>query len=146
MQARFHGVRSPDRHRPIFRRLLSHVDPETLRPTKQSFIQNSSAMVSSCVALPSYELGRRPAILIIFVFTSGRTNSTWDVKFQDWEGSYLPIFYFLIVKSVIALVLFPLIIVLAAPAIVLVIPLPAVLRLVRVMGRWQAKIAVKGLA
>lgn len=44
------------------------------------------------------------------------------------------------------LFLTPLLLAVVLPAIVLVVPLPAVLRLGKRVGRWQARIAVEGLA
>ena len=67
-------------------------------------------------------------------------------QFQDWEGSYLPIFHFLVVKPAITLLLTPFLLSIVLPAIILIAPLPAVLRLVKRIGRWQARIAVEGLA
>jgi hypothetical protein len=68
------------------------------------------------------------------------------MQFLDWEGSYLPIFHFLVIKASIALVLTPFLLVVLPPAIILICPAPLVLRLVRNIGLWQAQIALEGLA
>ena len=49
MQARFHGVFSPEesRHRPVFHRPPAEYDPETNLPIQATFLQNSYAMVRS---------------------------------------------------------------------------------------------------
>jgi len=68
------------------------------------------------------------------------------MQFVDWEGSYIPIFHFLVVKSAITLVLTVLTIVVVPPAIILVLPAPYILRLFRRIGKWQADIAIEGLS
>jgi len=66
--------------------------------------------------------------------------------FLDWEGSYIPIFHFLVVKAAITLVLTILAIVVIPPGIIFVIPAPYILRLFRRVGRWQAHVALEGLS
>ena len=62
----------------------------------------------------------------------------------DW-ASYQALFYFLIIKPGITLVIWLLLVVLVPVAFVLVLPAPAVLRLARRLGIWQANIAIEGL-
>jgi len=66
--------------------------------------------------------------------------------FLDWEGSYLPIFHFLVIKATIALVLTPFLLAVVPLLIILILPAPHALRLVRNIGLWQAQIALEGLA
>ena len=59
--------------------------------------------------------------------------------------SYQALFYFLVLKPGITVLMFLFFIVLVPIATVLVVPLPAVLRLARRVGIWQANVAVEGL-
>ena len=59
--------------------------------------------------------------------------------------SYQALFYFLVLKPGITVLMFLFFIVLTPIATVLVVPLPAVLRLARRVGIWQANVAVEGL-
>ncbi|EMD33829.1 hypothetical protein CERSUDRAFT_160119 [Gelatoporia subvermispora B] len=59
--------------------------------------------------------------------------------------SYQSLFYFLVLKPGITILLSLMLIVLVPVGAVLVIPAPAVLRLARRLGIWQANIAVEGL-
>lgn len=59
--------------------------------------------------------------------------------------SYQALFYFLVIKPGITILLSLLVIVLVPTALVLVVPAPAMLRLVRRLGIWQANVAVEGL-
>ena len=59
--------------------------------------------------------------------------------------SYQALFYFLVIKPGITVLMFLFFLVVVPIATVLVIPLPAVLRLARRMGIWQANVAVEGL-
>ncbi|EED79908.1 predicted protein [Postia placenta Mad-698-R] len=59
--------------------------------------------------------------------------------------SYQALFYFIVIKPGITIVLSLLLIVLVPLSIVFVWPAPAVLRLARRLGIWQANIAVEGL-
>ena len=59
--------------------------------------------------------------------------------------SYQALFYFLVIKPGITVLMFLFFLVVVPIATVLVIPLPAVLRLARSMGIWQANVAVEGL-
>ncbi|KAF9444488.1 phosphoribosylformylglycinamidin [Macrolepiota fuliginosa MF-IS2] len=59
--------------------------------------------------------------------------------------SYQALFYFLVIKPAITLLLTIIIWVFAIPLIVLVLPAPAVLRAIRKLGIWQANIAIEGL-
>ncbi|KAI0332264.1 hypothetical protein GY45DRAFT_1321045 [Cubamyces sp. BRFM 1775] len=59
--------------------------------------------------------------------------------------SYQALFYFLVLKPGITVLMFLFFLGLVPVATVLVFPLPAVLRLARRMGIWQANVAVEGL-
>ncbi|KAI0043677.1 hypothetical protein FA95DRAFT_362760 [Auriscalpium vulgare] len=59
--------------------------------------------------------------------------------------SYQALFYFLVIKPGITLLLSLFVIVLVPVSLVLVFPAPAMLRLVRRLGIWQANVAVEGL-
>ncbi|KAA1474082.1 hypothetical protein DENSPDRAFT_840620 [Dentipellis sp. KUC8613] len=59
--------------------------------------------------------------------------------------SYHALFYFLVIKPSITILLSLLLIVLVPLSVVLVLPAPAMLRLVRRLGIWQANVAVEGL-
>ncbi|KAI0929811.1 hypothetical protein AcV5_006677 [Taiwanofungus camphoratus] len=59
--------------------------------------------------------------------------------------SYQAIFYFLVIKPGITVLLFLLLVVLTPLSFVLIVPAPAALRLARRLGIWQANIAVEGL-
>ncbi|THH31389.1 hypothetical protein EUX98_g2776 [Antrodiella citrinella] len=59
--------------------------------------------------------------------------------------SYQSLFYFLVIKPGITVLLFLTLAVLVPVCFVLILPAPAVLRLVRRLGIWQANVAVEGL-
>ncbi|KAH9859008.1 hypothetical protein C2E23DRAFT_864768 [Lenzites betulinus] len=59
--------------------------------------------------------------------------------------SYQALFYFLVLKPGITVLMSLFFVVVFPVAVVLVLPLPAVLRLARRMGIWQANVAVEGL-
>ncbi|KDQ07159.1 hypothetical protein BOTBODRAFT_180911 [Botryobasidium botryosum FD-172 SS1] len=59
--------------------------------------------------------------------------------------SYQPLFYFIVIKASIALLLTPILIAVVPVSFVLILPAPAMLRLVRKIGLWQANVAVEGL-
>ncbi|KAI0298995.1 hypothetical protein B0F90DRAFT_1810746 [Multifurca ochricompacta] len=59
--------------------------------------------------------------------------------------SYQALFYFLVIKPGITILLSVLVIVLVPISLLLIIPTPAMLRLVRKLGIWQANVAVEGL-
>ncbi|TBU24655.1 hypothetical protein BD311DRAFT_867991 [Dichomitus squalens] len=59
--------------------------------------------------------------------------------------SYQALFYFLVIKPAITVLMFLFFLVVVPVAAVCVVPLPAVLRLARRMGIWQANVAVEGL-
>lgn len=61
------------------------------------------------------------------------------------QTSYQAIFYFLVIKPSIALLLTISLSVIVPVAFVLIIPAPAMLRAVRRIGIWQANIAIEGL-
>lgn len=65
-------------------------------------------------------------------------------QFTD-PTSYQALFYFLVIKPGITILLSLLLIVLVPVAFVLILPAPAMLRLVRRLGIWQANVAVDGL-
>ncbi|KAG9082770.1 hypothetical protein FRC06_004864 [Ceratobasidium sp. 370] len=66
-------------------------------------------------------------------------------QFMD-PSSFQPIFYFLVVKASITLVVTPLVWALAPVCLVLVVPAPAMLRIVRRVGAWQANLAIEALS
>ncbi|KAH9056817.1 hypothetical protein EDB87DRAFT_1579097 [Lactarius vividus] len=59
--------------------------------------------------------------------------------------SYQALFYFLVIKPGITILLTLLVIIVVPISLVLVVPVPAMLRLVRRLGIWQANVAVDGL-
>ncbi|KXN87700.1 hypothetical protein AN958_08269 [Leucoagaricus sp. SymC.cos] len=86
---------------------------------------------------------------------SGRASSRGFVRetsfykntyamFTD-STSYQALFYFLVIKPAITLLLTIAIWVFAVPLMLFVLPAPAVLRAVRRLGIWQANVAVEGL-
>ena len=65
-------------------------------------------------------------------------------QFTD-PTSYQALFYFLVIKPAITLLITILLIAFGVPSLILILPVPAVLRAVRKIGVWQANIAVEGL-
>ncbi|CAE6416287.1 unnamed protein product [Rhizoctonia solani] len=65
--------------------------------------------------------------------------------FMD-PSSFQPLFYFLVIKASIALVVTPLVLALAPVCIILVLPAPAMLCIVRRIGAWQANLAIEALS
>ena len=59
--------------------------------------------------------------------------------------SYQALFYFLVIKPGVTVLMFLFFLGLVPVAAALVLPFPAVLRLARRMGIWQANVAVEGL-
>ncbi|KAH9964932.1 hypothetical protein BC827DRAFT_1259472 [Russula dissimulans] len=59
--------------------------------------------------------------------------------------SYQALFYFLVIKPGITILLSLLLIVVVPVSLALIVPAPAMLRLVRRLGIWQANVAVEGL-
>jgi len=59
--------------------------------------------------------------------------------------TYQALFYFLVIKPSITLLLSIALVVVVPISFVLVLPAPAVLRAVRKLGVWQANVAVEGL-
>ncbi|KAN0142146.1 hypothetical protein V8E53_000608 [Lactarius tabidus] len=59
--------------------------------------------------------------------------------------SYQALFYFLVIKPGITILLSLLVVIVVPISLVLVVPAPAMLRLVRRLGIWQANVAVEGL-
>lgn len=132
MQCKFHGLPRPPR-RPTFHQFATEIDTESRRSIEPSFLQNTYAMVSMSARYSSKRCtDDAPPLMLI--------------QFLDWEGSYLPIFHFLVIKASIVLVLTPFLLAAVPLSIILVCPAPLVLRLVRSIGLWQAKIALEGLA
>ncbi|KAI0779600.1 hypothetical protein C8Q74DRAFT_1367468 [Fomes fomentarius] len=66
------------------------------------------------------------------------------VMFTD-PTSYQALFYFLVLKPGITVLMFLFFVVVVPVSAVLVVPLPAVMRLARRVGIWQANVAVEGL-
>jgi len=65
-------------------------------------------------------------------------------QFTD-ATTYQSLFYFLVIKPGITLLLGISLVVLVPVSFVLVLPAPAVLRITRRLGMWQANVAVEGL-
>lgn len=59
--------------------------------------------------------------------------------------SYTPLFYFLVLKPPLTVLLSLFLVCIVPISFVLVLPAPAMLRLVRRLGVWQANVAVEGL-
>ncbi|KAJ3516662.1 hypothetical protein NMY22_g14152 [Coprinellus aureogranulatus] len=59
--------------------------------------------------------------------------------------SYQALFYFIVIKPAITIILLLFALIFVIPSIILVLPAPAALRATRKLGRWQANIAVEGL-
>ncbi|KAI9508032.1 hypothetical protein F5148DRAFT_33756 [Russula earlei] len=59
--------------------------------------------------------------------------------------SYQALFYFLVIKPGITILLSLLLVVLVPVSLLLIVPAPVMLRLVRRLGIWQANVAVEGL-
>ncbi|KAF8624622.1 hypothetical protein AX15_005777 [Amanita polypyramis BW_CC] len=59
--------------------------------------------------------------------------------------SYQALFYFIVIKPSITILLSLFLILFALPAMVLILPAPAMLRAVRRLGAWQANVAIEGL-
>ena len=73
--------------------------------------------------------------------------NTWLITVPQFTDptSYQALFYFLVIKPGITILLSLLLVVLVPVAIALILPAPAMLRLVRRLGIWQANVAVDGL-
>jgi hypothetical protein len=65
-------------------------------------------------------------------------------QFTD-PTTYTSLFYFLLIKPSITLLLTIFLIIFVPICFVLVVPAPALLRVVRKLGVWQANVAVEGL-
>ncbi|TFK44072.1 hypothetical protein BDQ12DRAFT_672343 [Crucibulum laeve] len=59
--------------------------------------------------------------------------------------TYQALFYFLVIKPSITLILSLALLVFVLPAIIFILPAPAALRAVRRIGAWQANVAIEGL-
>lgn len=108
---------------------LSHPAPHPPRPIFTRYRQPTVSEVES---------GRRA-----FVRETSFYRNTYAM-FTD-STSYQALFYFLVIKPAITLLLTIVIWALGVPLILLVLPAPAVLRVVRRLGIWQANVAVEGL-
>ncbi|KAG8747787.1 hypothetical protein FRC10_011232 [Ceratobasidium sp. 414] len=142
LQSTFHRplrVAPADPPRPIFHRPRPAEDIERaltepgadvdVDPTiETSFLKNSYSMVNTPLLLT-----RHPADFLA------------PAQFTD-PSSFQPIFYFLVVKASITLVVTPLVLALAPVCLVLVVPAPAMLRIVRRVGAWQANLAIEALS
>ena len=97
MQARFHGIFSPDesRHRPVFHCPATQHDPETNLAMQPTFLQNSYAMVchrcsrttyecrfslvfGSFVAQPTFDIGSSKCSYQYFTFSSSNRPSRYS--------------------------------------------------------------------
>ncbi|CAE6458392.1 unnamed protein product [Rhizoctonia solani] len=123
LQSKFHRplrVTPPDPPRPVF-----------YRPRPPEDIER--ALVE-----PGTEVDVDPTIETSFLKNSYS-------MFMD-PSSFQPIFYFLVIKASITLVVTPLVLALAPVCIILVLPAPAMLRVVRRVGAWQANLAIEALS
>ena len=66
------------------------------------------------------------------------------MQFTD-PTSYQALFYFLVIKPGVTLLLLLTLLIIVPLSFALIFPVPAMLRLVRRLGIWQANIAVEGL-
>lgn len=80
----------------------------------------------------------------MLAFFTLHSHVTVRLQFTD-PTSYQALFYFLVIKPAITLLLSLGLIVFILPSIVLILPAPAALRIVRRLGIWQANVAVEGL-
>jgi len=80
-------------------------------------------------------------------FGARRERSFYRNSFSMFTDptSYQALFYFLVIKPGITILLSLLVIVIVPVSLSLVIPVPAMLRFVRRLGTWQANVAVEGL-
>ncbi|CAE6438815.1 hypothetical protein ACGC1H_006944 [Rhizoctonia solani] len=123
LQSKFHRplrVAPPDPPRPIFYR------PRPLEDIERALVE------------PGTEVDVDPTIETSFLKNSYS-------MFMD-PSSFQPIFYFLVIKASITLVVTPLVLALAPVCIILVLPAPAMLRVVRRVGAWQANLAIEALS
>ncbi|KAJ1304783.1 hypothetical protein OPQ81_005919 [Rhizoctonia solani] len=123
LQSKFHRplrVAPPDPPRPIFYRL---------RPPED---------IERALVEPGTEVDVDPTIETSFLKNSYS-------MFTD-PSSFQPIFYFLVIKASITLVVTPLVLALAPVCLILVLPAPAMLRVVRRVGAWQANLAIEALS
>ncbi|KAH7339817.1 hypothetical protein B0J17DRAFT_716815 [Rhizoctonia solani] len=123
LQSKFHRplrVAPPDPPRPIFYRA---------RPPED---------IERALVEPGTEVDVDPTIETSFLKNSYS-------MFMD-PSSFQPIFYFLVIKASITLVVTPLVLVLAPVCIIFVLPAPAMLRVVRRVGAWQANLAIEALS
>lgn len=65
-------------------------------------------------------------------------------QFTD-PTSYQALFYFLVIKPAITLLISLGLIIVGLPLIILILPAPAALRAIRKIGIWQANVAIEGL-
>jgi len=65
-------------------------------------------------------------------------------QFTD-PTSYQALFYFLVVKPAITMLISLGLVVVGLPLIILILPAPAALRVIRKIGIWQANVAIDGL-
>ncbi|CAE7120089.1 unnamed protein product [Rhizoctonia solani] len=123
LQSKFHRplrAAPPDPPRPIFYR------PRPLEDVERALVE------------PGAEVDVDPTIETSFLKNSYS-------MFMD-PSSFQPIFYFLVIKASITLVVTPLVLALAPVCIILVLPAPAMLRVVRRVGAWQANLAIEALS
>jgi hypothetical protein len=124
---------------PIFTRLrmpsAEEVEAGMGSRHERSFYRNSFSMVSGTVL-------RRCGATRVRGLVDDDADPPW--QFTD-PTSYQALFYFLVIKPGITILLSLLLIVLVPVAFVLILPVPAMLRLVRRLGIWQANVAVEGL-
>ena len=140
LQSTFHGpLAYPlEGHRyPIFTHLRV-LTPEEVEAGlgsrhERSFYRNSFSMVST------------PTIVQLCGADTCEVRPLITVSQFTDPTSYQALFYFLVIKPGITILLSLLLIVLVPVAFALIVPVPAMLRLVRRLGIWQANVAVEGL-
>lgn len=109
-------------------------------------------MKSNLAELHASLSGKRPStriatpwlVTISFAVAIDMIISLLWIQFTD-PTSYQALFYFLVIKPAITLILTILVWAAAFPLLLLILPAPAVLRAVRRLGKWQANIAIEGL-
>jgi hypothetical protein len=118
---------------PIFTRMRTATDDEAAESgsrqmrKERSFYRNTYSMASHL-----------PVSLLV------SADVCVCVQFTD-PTSYHALFYFLVIKPSITLLLSLFLALVVPVCLALVLPAPAMLRLVRRLGIWQANIAVEGL-
>ncbi|KIJ40906.1 hypothetical protein M422DRAFT_32020 [Sphaerobolus stellatus SS14] len=123
LQTKFHGplgIHPPNPSNPIFARY------RPLPRETDSMLENGSFSAPTLVKETSF------LRLSYLMFTD--------------PTSYRALFYFLVIKPGVTLIIFLITVVLIPPAFILIIPAPAILRAIRRIGIWQAEVAIDALS